>query len=73
MICEVMVRTALGKLAHERVEASSTMAALLQVLQKPGVCAHLNDLKYGAITAHVMIPPDLVRRAEVPMLKGVAA
>jgi hypothetical protein len=73
MISEVIVRTSLGKLAHERVEAKSTMAALLQVLQKPAVAAHLNDLKYGAISAHVMIPPDLQNRAEVPMLKGVAA
>ena len=73
MICEVMVRTSLGKLAHERVEAVSTMAALLQVLQKPAVAAHLNDLKYGPISAHVMIPPDLSKSELVPMVKGVAA
>lgn len=65
MKCDVTVRVGSVQLVHARVEAERTADALQEVLQRKDVQQHLQDMRYGAIVAHVEAVNDLRATAGV--------
>jgi hypothetical protein len=50
MICEVIIRSALGVLVHTTEDAASTVQAMLAVLSRPEIESRLWPLKHADLT-----------------------
>lgn len=61
MIVQVCIHAGTHKLVDTCTQATSTAAAITEVMLRPGVAAHLNDLRYSGLKAEAKI----IERQEV--------